>query len=116
MRRTPLWIALSCMMFLVLGCLACSSPKTNEPSPDDAQTYAITVVGEKDIVISCPEKAQAGETVFLELMAVTDVDVVVTVNGEDSGTFARGGYEFEMPAEDVEVSITTQNSEMNPGA
>ena len=70
--------------------------------------YAIRVVSGADLLDNCPKKAEAGETVTVTTMVVTDGDMHVRVNGDpDFGTFVRDGvYEFVMPAEDVEISIS----------
>ena len=72
-----------------------------------ARDYKIEVVSGQDLLDECPKKAEAGETVTVTTLFVTDGDVYVSVNGDsDFGEFVKDGvYEFVMPAEDVEVSI-----------
>ncbi len=69
--------------------------------------YKITVGSGADLLDHCPKSAEAGETVTVTTMCVTDADMFVRVNGDpDFGHFVRDGeYEFVMPAEDVEISI-----------
>lgn len=70
--------------------------------------YKISIVSGADLLDTCPKRAEAGETVTVLTMVVTDGDMHVRVNGDpDFGRFVRDGeYEFVMPAEDVEISIS----------
>ena len=70
--------------------------------------YKISVVSGEKFLDQCPRRAQAGETVTVTTLCVTDGDMYVAVNGDsDYGRFVRDSvYEFVMPAEDVEISIT----------
>lgn len=69
------------------------------------KSYQIRIVGEKDLVESCPETAKAGETVTITTLDVTDGDKEITVSGAE-GTEVNGfEYQFVMPDHDVEVSI-----------
>ncbi len=70
--------------------------------------YRISVVSGEKFLDQCPKRAKAGETVTVTTMCVTDGDMFVAVNGDsDYGRFVRDAvYEFVMPAEDVEISIT----------
>ena len=70
--------------------------------------YKISVVSGGDLLDECPKRAEAGETVSVFTVMITDGDMYVSVNGDtDYGRFVQEGvYEFIMPAEDVEITIS----------
>lgn len=80
-------------------------------SADDKDVYSISVVKGKNMLVSCPESAAAGETVHIETFDVTDAILRISVNGEETGGFIRDcEYEFVMPAENVEISVEVDTS------
>ena len=70
--------------------------------------YKISVVSGADLLDECPKRAEAGETVTVFTLVVTDGDMHVSVNGDPAfGKFVQDGiYEFIMPAQDVEITIS----------
>ena len=69
------------------------------------KTYAISLVGDTDLVESCPESAKAGETVTVLTYDVTDGDKKISVSGADGTSVDWFEYQFVMPDHDVEVRV-----------
>ena len=69
------------------------------------QTYHIQLVGDIDLVESCPETAKAGETVTVLTYDVTDGDKEISVSGADGESISWFEYQFVMPEHDVEVRV-----------
>ena len=74
-------------------------------SVSDDKTYAISLVGDTDLVESCPESAKAGETVTVLTYDVTDGDKKISVSGADGTSVDWFEYQFVMPDHDVEVRV-----------
>lgn len=76
-----------------------------------ADWLAIELNDEDEIVQSCPTSAPAGEAVQVVVLPVLDVDMHVSVNGdEDFGRFVAGDtYEFVMPDAPVTIRVWTDN-------
>lgn len=78
--------------------------------------HRITLAGDVDVFTDCPAKAKAGDQVTVHTVDVADGEVVLEVNGSDTGKWqAWGTYTFTMPDEDVELNgwISTEGY---PGA
>ena len=70
--------------------------------PLPAGEYSITLTGDTDVFVDCPASAKAGDIVAVTTVDVADGEVVVEVNGSDSGSWQNWGtYIFVMPEEDV---------------
>ena len=67
--------------------------------------HQINIVGDSDLVASCPETAHAGDTVTVSLYDVTDGDLEVSAEGVDGTRVDWLDYQFVMPAQDVEVRV-----------
>ena len=74
-------------------------------SADDDQSFDITIVGDTDLVESCPESAKPGETVTVITYDVTDGDKKISVSGADGESINWFEYQFVMPDHDVEVHV-----------
>ena len=74
-------------------------------SVDDDQSYEIRIVGDTDLVESCPESAKPGETVTVVTYDVTDGDKKISVSGADGESINWFEYQFVMPDHDVEVHV-----------
>ena len=76
--------------------------ESSEPGQDE---HSITLTGEEDVFVDCPDSAKAGETVTVHTADVCDGVVRIEVNGSDTGTWEKGDtYTFIMPDEDVELN------------
>ena len=67
--------------------------------------HQINIVGDSDLVASCPETAHAGDTVTVSLYDATDGDLEISVEGVDGTRVDWLEYQFVMPAQDVEVRV-----------
>ena len=67
--------------------------------------HQINIVGDADLVASCPETAHAGDTVTVSLYDVTDGDLEISVEGVDGTRADWTEYRFIMPARDVDVRV-----------
>ena len=67
--------------------------------------HQINIVGDADLVASCPETAHAGDTVTVTLYDVTDGDLEVSAEGVDGTRADWTEYRFIMPAQDVDVKV-----------
>ena len=67
--------------------------------------HQINIVGDSDLVESCPETAHVGETVTVSLYDVTDGDMEISADGVDGTRVGWVGYQFVMPAHDVDVHV-----------
>ena len=67
--------------------------------------HQINIVGDSDLVESCPETAHVGETVTVSLYDVTDGDMEISADGVDGTRVGWMGYQFVMPAHDVDVHV-----------
>ena len=67
--------------------------------------HQINIVGDSDLVESCPETAHVGETVTISLYDVTDGDMEISADGVDGTRVGWMGYQFVMPAHDVDVHV-----------
>ncbi len=75
-----------------------------DPQPLPEGEHRITLTGEEDVFVDCPASAKAGETVTVQVVGVADGEVMLEVNGSDSGEWKDWGtYTFIMPDEDVEL-------------
>jgi hypothetical protein len=76
------------------------------PFSDFAGEYhSITVVGDTDLVESCPQSARAGETVTVKTLDVTDGDKEISVEGVDGTSVDWFTYQFIMPDRDAVVRV-----------
>ena len=73
----------------------------NESEP----TYRINIIGDRDLVESCPESARVGETVTVNTLDVTDGDVQIQAVGVDGTRNNWFEYQFVMPDHDVDVKV-----------
>ena len=69
------------------------------------RSYRIRVTGGEDLVLSCPKRAQAGETVTVETKTVTDGWLEVTVNGVQAEAVQGDRFRFVMPEQDADVKV-----------
>ena len=67
--------------------------------------HQISILGDRDLVASCPETAHAGDTVTVSLYDATDGDLEISVEGVDGTRVDWLEYQFVMPAQDVEVRV-----------
>ena len=67
--------------------------------------HQINIVGDSDLVASCPETAHAGDTVTVSLYDATDGDLEISVEGVDGTRVDWLEYQFVMPAQDVDVKV-----------
>ena len=67
--------------------------------------HRINIVGDSDMVASCPETAHTGDTVTVSLYDVTDGDLEVSAVGLEGTRVDWTEYQFVMPARDVEVRV-----------
>ena len=67
--------------------------------------HHINILGDSDMVASCPETAHAGDTVTVSLYDVTDGDLEVSAEGVDGTRVDWLEYQFVMPAQDVDVRV-----------
>ena len=67
--------------------------------------HQINIVGDSDLVASCPETAHAGDTVTVSLYDATDGDLEISVEGVDGTRVDWLEYQFVMPVQDVEVRV-----------
>lgn len=67
--------------------------------------HQINIVGDSDLVASCPETAHAGDTVTVSLYDATDGDLEISVEGVDGTRDNWTEYQFVMPARDVDVRV-----------
>ena len=67
--------------------------------------HQINIIGDSDLVESCPETAHVGETVTVSLYDVTDGDMEISADGVDGTRVGWMGYQFVMPAHDVDVHV-----------
>ena len=67
--------------------------------------HQINIVGDRYLVESCPETAHVGETVTVSLYDVTDGDMEISADGVDGTRVNWMGYQFVMPAHDVDVHV-----------
>ena len=67
--------------------------------------HHINIVGDSDLVASCPETAHAGDTVTVSLYDATDGDLEISVEGVDGTRVDWLEYQFVMPAQDVDVKV-----------
>ena len=69
------------------------------------RSRCIRVTGGEDLVLSCPKRARAGETVTVETKTVTDGWLEVTVNGTEAEAMQGDRFQFVMPEEDADVKV-----------
>ncbi len=74
-------------------------------SVSEGETYEIRLVGDTDLVESCPKSAKAGETVTILTCDVTDGDKEISVSGAEGVSVNWFEYQFVMPEHDVEVRV-----------
>lgn len=67
--------------------------------------HQINILGDRDLVASCPETAHAGDTVTVSLYDVTDGDLEISAEGVDGTRVDWTEYRFVMPARDVDVRV-----------
>ena len=78
--------------------------------------HRITLAGDVYLFADCPESAQTGDLVVVSTADVTDGEVMIEVNGADTGKWQSWGtYIFMMPDEDVELTAWV-STEGYPGA
>ena len=71
------------------------------PPSDEHQ---ISLEDDSHVVTDCPQTARARDKVTIQTMDMADGEVVIEVNGSNSGTWEDlGVYSFTMPDEDVEI-------------
>ena len=68
-------------------------------------TYRVRLGGATDLVVSCPRRARAGQTVSVRTRDVTDGWVEVTASGEDVTAVQGDLFEFVMPRHAVDVRV-----------
>ncbi len=68
-------------------------------------SYRIRLDGATDLVISCPRRARAGQTVSVQTKDVTDGWVEVTVSGAEVTAVQGNLFEFVMPEHAVDVRV-----------
>ena len=73
----------------------------NEGEP----TYRISIIGDTDLVESCPESAKAGETVTVSILDATDGDIQIQAIGVEGTRNNWFEYQFVMPDHDVDVKV-----------
>lgn len=71
----------------------------------DGGIYHIHLLGDTDLVESCPESAKAGELVTVLTCDVTDGDMEISVNGAEGTSVNWYEYQFVMPDHDVEIQV-----------
>ena len=68
--------------------------------------YRITVESGKDLLVECPARARAGETVSVRTCCVTDASLEMTVRGGTDVTHVEEDlFTFTMPEGDVSISV-----------
>ena len=72
---------------------------------DSDRSYRISLVGDTDLVESCPESAKEGEIVTVRTYDVTDGDKKISVSGAEGTEINWFEYQFVMPDHDVEVQV-----------
>ena len=76
-------------------------------------TYRVRLGGATDLVISCPRRARAGQTVSVRTKDVTDGWVEVTASGEDVAAVQGDLFEFVMPEHAVDVRVKFVSDEFS---
>ena len=78
--------------------------KDRETVPSFSDEHQISLEDDSHVVTDCPQTARAGDKVTIQAMDMADGEVVIEVNGSNSGTWEDlGVYTFTMPDEDVEI-------------
>ena len=67
--------------------------------------HNINLVGDSNLIESCPKTARTGETVTILTYDITDGDKVIEVSGADVVRVNWIEYQFVMPPHDVDVKV-----------
>lgn len=112
MKKTMAWQTMEAPMFVdqfgeietiaLIGAMAGAGQYYHLLTPF---VHQINIVGDSDLVASCPETAHAGDTVTVSLYDATDGDLEISVEGVDGTRVDWLEYQFVMPAQDVEVRV-----------
>lgn len=98
-------IAVVCICLSLFAACA-SSPEGQQPV---AKEYNIIANGGEGYILDLPTKAKEGDTVSVKV-TVTDQDTIVKsvkANGTECSAKGGGVYVFDMPSEDVAVTVET---------
>lgn len=119
-KTSRLWLfaGIAAAALLVSGC---EKPGPVEPDDDPNNTptppvekvgYDITLNAESEFYqVDFPENAEAGETVTVTVSPVEDVFIDgVLYNDNEAESIGEDRYTFEMPEEDVELSILSRST------
>ena len=75
-------------------------------------THKIEIETGKDEIVSCPKRANAGETVTVETISVSDADLFFYLDGVELKPVKEGFYQFEMPDHDVSIKVVVVSNGM----